>query len=134
MIICGMLRRKIQESTHKLATYIGVRCLHSLTLHNTPNYQRTHLKSVIHTCLPSDRATFSNNSNHTNPDVAPSAIHNVQSITSKWSEKFAEKKIPEPDVSAELIVAHVLGMKTVSSTLKRSFSLFCTMMLFYIYH
>lgn len=53
----------------------------------------------------------------TNPDVAPSAIHNVQSITSKWADKFMDKKIPEPVVSAELIVAHALGMKTVHESL-----------------
>ena len=51
----------------------------------------------------------------TNPDVIPSAIHNVQSIKSKWVEKFTDMNIPEPEVSAELIVAHVLGQKTVSA-------------------
>lgn len=51
--------------------------------------------------------------NRTNPDVAAGAIHNVQSIRSKWVEHFTYKNIPEPEVSAELIVAHVLGWKTV---------------------
>ena len=49
----------------------------------------------------------------TNPDVAPSAIHNVQSIKAKWVEHFTFKNIPEPEASAELIIAHVLGKKTV---------------------
>jgi len=53
----------------------------------------------------------------TNPDVAPGAIHNVKSICSKWAEHFKHKNISEPEVSAELIVAHVLGVKTVSNRL-----------------
>lgn len=50
-----------------------------------------------------------------NPDIAASAIHNVQSIVAKWTEMFQSKKIPEPKTSAELIVAYVIGHKTVSS-------------------
>lgn len=51
--------------------------------------------------------------NARNPDIAASAIHNVQSIVAKWTEMFQLKKIPEPKASAELIVAHAIGHKTV---------------------
>lgn len=54
---------------------------------------------------------------YTNPDVMPSALHNVQSIRAKWVERFRDMQIPEPDVSAELIVAHVLGCQTVGQFL-----------------
>ncbi|XP_067952081.1 MTRF1L release factor glutamine methyltransferase-like [Watersipora subatra] len=52
--------------------------------------------------------------NRTNPDVAPSGIHNVQSIRAKWAEHFKYRNVPEAEVSAELIVAHVLGSKTLA--------------------
>lgn len=37
----------------------------------------------------------------------------VKKLCDKWTKTFKEKQISEPDVSAELILAHVLGKKMV---------------------
>ena len=38
----------------------------------------------------------------------------ISSVVTRWRERFTQKKVPEPDVCAEYIVAHVIGQKTVS--------------------
>lgn len=43
----------------------------------------------------------------------PNDVFSVKSVISQWTKKFKLNNVLEPDSSAEYIVAHVLGEKTV---------------------
>lgn len=102
------LRRAVFPACCQTCRLMRSNCL--MKTCTTPAYYNSSINNGYHTVTK----RHYDHKRRTNPDVVPSAIHNVQSIKAKWTEKFTDMNISEPDVSAELIIAHVLGQKTVS--------------------
>ena len=82
--------------------------LHRKLLHILTTTITTRLTSINHTPVLSKSVRYSTQWSGTGKGTS------VDSMRQTWSQQFRECDIPDPESSADLIIAHVLGKKMVS--------------------